>query len=84
MNYPALSHLFTAFLLLLCITVVNAQSALVINEIMASNNEKFADEAVYGGYHELSIDASIWASGIYLVVAESGGRRLTVPVTLIK
>ncbi len=42
------------------------------------------DEAVSSGYHELSIDASMWASGIYVVVAESGGRRMTVPVTLIK
>ncbi len=42
------------------------------------------DEAVQSGYHEVAIDASLWASGIYVVVAESGSYRMSVPVTLVK
>ncbi len=49
MNQPALSLIFAAFLLVLCITDAGAQSALVINEFMASNNETISDE---DGDHE--------------------------------
>ena len=42
------------------------------------------DEVVRSGYHEVVIDATAWASGIYVVTAESGNRRMSVPVTLVK
>jgi len=44
----------------------------------------FVDEVVQSGYHEVTLDASAWASGIYIITAESGNRRISVPVTHVK
>ncbi len=42
------------------------------------------DGLLRAGYHDLRIDASNWASGIYIAVIEGGGLRETIPVTLIR
>ena len=42
------------------------------------------DDVVRSGYHEFGMDASRWASGVYIILAESGGRRVSAPVTLVK
>ncbi len=42
------------------------------------------DEAVRSGYHEVAVDASTWTSGVYIITAQSGSRRMSLPVTLVK
>jgi len=42
------------------------------------------DGVVRSGFHEVAVDASAWASGIYIVTAESRSRRMSVPITLVK
>ena len=39
---------------------------------------------VQRGHHDVVIDAAGWASGIYIITAETGSHRQSIPVTLVK
>lgn len=42
------------------------------------------DEVTSHGFHTVTLDASSWASGVYIAVAETGGKRASIPLTLVK
>ncbi len=42
------------------------------------------DDEKPGGFHELPVDASRWASGVYVITAETSSGRASIPVTLVK
>lgn len=42
------------------------------------------DGVLQRGFHDLRVDASSWASGVYVAVIQAGSKTETIPVTFIK